>query len=101
MLKMTHCLKKNSWSCLEIEDLIRKEPMIDEQALENNKTVKESLEKENKVVETRPIEPINDYDTAKKDVVSKDVESKEKAVTEEIEEQLQEKVYPSKMTTYF
>ena len=28
------------------EDLIRKEPMIDEQALENNKTVKESLEKE-------------------------------------------------------
>lgn len=85
----------------EIEDLIRKEPMIDEQALENNKTVKESLEKENKVVETRPIEPINDYDTAKKDVVSKDVESKEKAVTEEIEEQLQEKVYPSKSRPIF
>lgn len=85
----------------EIEDLIRKEPMIDEQALENNKTVKESLEKENKVVETRPIEPVNDYDTAKKDVVSKDVESKEKAVTEEIEEQLQEKVYPSKSRPIF
>lgn len=85
----------------EIEDLIRKEPMIDEQALENNKTVKELLEKENKVVETRPIEPINDYDTAKKDVVSKDVESKEKAVTEEIEEQLQEKVYPSKSRPIF
>lgn len=85
----------------EIEDLIRKEPMIDEQALENNKTVKELLEKENKVVETRPIEPVNDYDTAKKDVVSKDVESKEKAVTEEIEEQLQEKVYPSKSRPIF
>ena len=85
----------------EIEDLIRKEPMIDEQALENNEIVKEPLEKENKVAESRPIEPISDYDTVKKDVVSKDVESKEKAVTEEIEEQLQEKVYPSKSRPIF
>lgn len=80
----------------EIEDLIRKEPIIEKQPLENNPTIDESLEKESKIIASQLVKPIDDYNDIKKEVVSK-----EKAVTEEIEEQLQEKIYPSKSRPIF
>lgn len=85
----------------EIEDLIRKEPIIDKQPLENNITINESLKKENKINDSQLVKSIDDYNDVNKDILSKDVVSKEKAVTEEIEEQLQEKVYPSKSRPIF
>lgn len=80
----------------EIENLIRKEPIIEKQPLENNPTIDESLEKENEIIASQVVKPIDDYNGIKKEVVSK-----EKAVTEEIEEQLQEKIYPSKSRPIF
>lgn len=80
----------------EIENLIRKEPIIEKQPLENNPTIDESLEKENEIIASQVVKPIDDYNDIKKEVVSK-----EKAVTEEIEEQLQEKIYPSKSRPIF
>lgn len=80
----------------EIENLIRKEPIIEKQPLENNPTIDESLEKENEIIASQVVKLIDDYNGIKKEVVSK-----EKAVTEEIEEQLQEKIYPSKSRPIF
>ena len=80
----------------EIENLIRKEPIIEKQPLENNPTIDESLEKESEISASQVLTPIDDYNGIKKEVVSK-----EKAVTEEIEEQLQEKIYPSKSRPIF